>query len=93
MLPPSVVEPLELPELEPLEPPEPEPLELPELEPPELPEPELPVLPELLVLEPPEPELPELEVPASFCVPVPCDEPPDEHASHDEPATSPSARS
>lgn len=80
--PASVAEPLELPELEPLEEPELEPLE--PLDP-ELLEP-----PELLELEP---EPPELEVPASFCAPPPCDEPPEEHAIHADDATVPSARS
>jgi hypothetical protein len=71
--------PLELPELDPLDDPELEPLDDPELDPLELPEPELEPL--------------ELETPASFCAPLPPDEPDDEHASHDDEARIPSARS
>ena len=77
MPPPSGVPPLELPELEPLDDPELEPLDDPELDP----------------LELPEPEPLELDALASFCPPLPCDEPDDEHASHDDEARAPSARS
>src|ERR1019366_1231825 len=82
MPPASGIEPLELPEPEPLEPPELEPpLEEPELDdPPELPE----LAPEPL----------ELDAPASFCPPLPCGERrEDEQGSHDDEARAPSARS
>jgi hypothetical protein len=87
MPPASAVPPLELPELDPLDEPELDPPDDPELEP--LDDPEL----DPLELPEPEPEPPELDVPASFCPPLPCDEPDDEHASHDDEARAPSARS